>query len=324
MKRILIAVLLLFIVSNNSLVFGLSYLAYEQWGDHSWHDAEKERFSVWPFSWGNGDDDNMCWAAAASNLIDWHDWNSQTSIETEQDIFYYFQDHWSDDVGVIDIGLSWWFDGDAIVDTLYKEKGFDPNSSDFICATIDKKGGGNFNFESEHVVNQHQDNKRDIMGTITHALSNGFGVAIGMGRDDLQIGHAITVWGYEYDENHDTMTGLYVTDSDDYVNQLVMLDVAYDENQDRWNINYNDSNWIPNVVDTLNHIPNVDISRPVFYAKNDTINSTNEWFINEVITTKTIPTPEPSTFVLLSIILLILYCYHLYQKNPNSFKSINI
>jgi hypothetical protein len=62
----------------------------------TWHDAEK--------SPTNEEDDLMCWAAAASNILAWTGWGypSGTSFANEDDMFGYYQDHWTDQGGIME------------------------------------------------------------------------------------------------------------------------------------------------------------------------------------------------------------------------------
>jgi hypothetical protein len=81
---------------------GESYLVYEHWGG-TWHDAEK--------SPSNSEDDLMCWAAAASNILAWSGWGLVEGMATADAMFAYFQDHWTDQTGIMQAGWDWWFDG---------------------------------------------------------------------------------------------------------------------------------------------------------------------------------------------------------------------
>ena len=67
-----------------------------------WRDAEK--------SPTNPDDDWMCWAAAASNILDWAGWNVPL-FDSAQDMFYTFQNSWTNAGGLMAYGWHWWFDG---------------------------------------------------------------------------------------------------------------------------------------------------------------------------------------------------------------------
>ena len=52
----------------------------------------------------------MCWAAAASNILVWTGWGDIYSTD-EDNIFGYFQDHWTDSGALMEFGWDWWFDG---------------------------------------------------------------------------------------------------------------------------------------------------------------------------------------------------------------------
>ncbi len=62
-------------------------------------------------------DDLMCWAAAASNILTWTGWGNVSAISDQSDqyeadeIFKYFQDHWTDEGSWPTDAWSWWFDG---------------------------------------------------------------------------------------------------------------------------------------------------------------------------------------------------------------------
>jgi hypothetical protein len=81
---------------------GLSYMLIDEWGG-TWHDAEK--------SPTNSEDDLMCWAAAASNVLQWTGWGAVLGLDTADAIFDHFQDHWTDEGGLMEYGWDWWFDG---------------------------------------------------------------------------------------------------------------------------------------------------------------------------------------------------------------------
>ena len=80
------------------------------WGG-TYYDAEKTP---------PGDsDDEMCWAAAASNVLAWTGWGDVASVDgadlhtiNETDaIFKYFQTHWTDEGGWPIDAWAWWFSG---------------------------------------------------------------------------------------------------------------------------------------------------------------------------------------------------------------------
>lgn len=86
----------------DALTSGVSYLLYDHWGG-TWSDAEKTS--------DNTEYDVMCWAAAASNILEWTVWELVQGITDTDEIFNYFQEHWTDEGGRSWHGWQWWFDG---------------------------------------------------------------------------------------------------------------------------------------------------------------------------------------------------------------------
>jgi len=80
--------------------FGLSYYGYDDWGG-TWHDVNKTYVG----------DSNLCWAAAAANILDWAGYDT-TTYTTETAIFKDFKDHWTNQgslpvMGGLGISLGW-------------------------------------------------------------------------------------------------------------------------------------------------------------------------------------------------------------------------
>jgi len=180
---------------------GASYLVYNEWGG-SWSDAEK--------SPTNSEDDLLCWAAAASNILEWTGWGQVGGMTSTDQIFQYFQDHWTDKGGLPEFGWDWWFDGSN------DSQGWSGWSQ------VDVPGGGFF--PSENFAQYYQEDFSDYYGggggtpqamaTIDEYLHDGYGVALGIYGPG---GHAITCWGFNYNPDDPTdYYGIWVTDSDDY------------------------------------------------------------------------------------------------------------
>ena len=81
---------------------GTSYLLFEHWGG-TWSDAEK--------SPTNTEDDLMCWAAASSNVLAWTGWGQVGGMTNADQMFAYYQNHWTDEGGTMAFAWNWWFDG---------------------------------------------------------------------------------------------------------------------------------------------------------------------------------------------------------------------
>lgn len=160
----------------------------------------------------NSNDDIMCWAASASNILSWGSWGTP-AFPTEDPIFQNFQDHWSDQGGMMEYGWHWWFDG------VNSKQGANPAVDDTPgWSQVDVLGGGNhypgYDFYS-HFQREGQDNL--AMSAIDQYLHDGYGVGIGIYSSPTDDGHALTTWGYYYDDVTDAYTDLIFTDSDDYM-----------------------------------------------------------------------------------------------------------
>lgn len=195
---------------STSTASATSFYLWDNWGG-TYYDAEK--------SPTNDDDDLMCWAASAANILAWTGWGS--NIGDADAIFSYFQDYWTDEGGHVVFGVDWWFDGTN------DSQGFSGWSQ------VDVDGGGGF--YTGYNINDYllwSDYTPSAMNNIYYLLYYGYGTSLGVTDGDT-IGHAITCWGFEYDENG-YFTGIWVTDSDDDKDEsnpsdeLVYYDVLLD------------------------------------------------------------------------------------------------
>jgi hypothetical protein len=164
-----------------------TYLVYEQYGG-TWQDANKT---------ASPDDNLMCWAAAASNVLNWGNWVT-SQYNTAQSIFQYFVDHWTDKAGYMYWAYNWWLNGTPPSTTLY--------------AYPDVPGGNFFPTKSasSYEVNASGVN---LMSTADSLLHKGDGVTMTI-RTSSGGAHAVTLWGYSY-SSPGVYTGVYITDSDD-------------------------------------------------------------------------------------------------------------
>ncbi len=187
-------------------------------------------------------DKELCWAAAASNLIQhWQDYyykqhdtgetppnglndNNYTSPTGTQylAVFDAFRNNWTDAPGLASNGFQWWFLG--------KDKVDDDASGD-LEENADPAGyyQGIFTDATSCYVQQELLTAADRRGrsqelcfrqTMNAALAKaGRGVSLGIYITDengkIGSGHAITCWGYETNADG-TLSAIYITDSDDY------------------------------------------------------------------------------------------------------------
>jgi len=214
-----------------------TYEIWDDWGG-TWADAEKTS--------DNSEDDLLCWAASASNVLEWTGWGQVGGMTTTDDMFGYFQDHWTDVGGNPYYAWDWWFDG----------TNDSPNTSSW--AQVDVSGGGFWSGEDISDYRYYSTDDSAAMATIDSWLHSGYGTTISIGGAGA---HSITVWGFETDSAGD-YAGLYVTDSDDdeggtgtRPDKLRYYDVAYSNS--RWYLDdYAGSDgWYITEVVALDHNP---------------------------------------------------------------------
>jgi hypothetical protein len=176
----------------------VDFYNYQQFGG-AWVDAEK-------MPKNSSQDSLMCWAAAASNVLAWTGWTTSTGplqLYQTDAIFKYYQDHWTNDGGLMEFGWTWW------------SIGTNPSQGWEGWSQVDVPGGGffpNINFYTDY-------NSRTALSSIDSYLRAGRGVGLGI-YTDSGGGHAITVWGFKYDTAYQPSDsryyiGIYITDSDD-------------------------------------------------------------------------------------------------------------
>ena len=217
-----------------------SYMLIDDWGG-AWHDAEK--------SPSNTEDDLMCWAAAASNILAWTGWGRVSGMTTTDQMFSYFQDHWTDQGGLAQFGWGWWFNGINATD------GWSGWSQ------VDVAGGGFHPGEDFDDYLHWSSNDDQAIATIDTYLHAGYGVTLGVYGPG---GHAITCWGYTHTSGDPTgYTGIYVSDSDDSKwmegapDRLRYYDVDYSGG--RWYLQdfYGSDSWYVGLVEGLEANPGV-------------------------------------------------------------------
>ena len=168
-----------------------TYEVWKDWGG-TWSDAEK--------TLANTDDDLLCWAAAASNILEWTGWGAVDGMSTTDQMFAHYQSHFSNQGGNPYYAWDWWFDG---TNDVQGESGW---------AQQDVVGGGGF-WPNESIDDYRRWSGDDAtaMATIDSWLHDGYGTTIHIAGPGA---HLISVWGFDTDDDGN-YTGLWVTDSDD-------------------------------------------------------------------------------------------------------------
>ena len=245
MKRLLVFLLV--------FVFTLMFIANEAnadiWargvsetsGYGTWFDAEKD--SV------NTEDDLLCWAATASNILAWSGWDAGYTPKAgdglEDSIFDFLEvEEPVDQRGWMEYAWNFWFDGSEL-------------AGHFTGSTH-----GGYYTTALFNANYYEDmtGGDDVLDDIADLLQNDYGVGIAV-RGTMS--HAVTVWGLETNTSGD-YTGIWLTDSDnndDYPdprpNELIKYGVALDGSTSRWYLQdfYGTNNNYIDEIQALQFVP---------------------------------------------------------------------
>jgi len=239
----LFVLVLAVLMAAGTISFGLTdYMLYDNHGG-AWHDAEK--------SSDNSEDDLMCWAATSANILRWTGWGGASGMTNTDQIFSYYQDHWTDAGGIMEFGWEWWFSGTN------PSQGEPWTSNGW--SQVDVAGGAFHPTEnfSEHYYRTWDD--ASAMSAINDYLHAGYGTGIGVYGPG---GHAITVWGYRYGTTVDDYVGIWVSDSDDdrsgsapRPDSLRYYDVQYSSGAWYLQSFYGSNNWYIGEVQALDSVP---------------------------------------------------------------------
>lgn len=177
--------------------------------DLSFIDAEKMKTQ-------NDGDDELCWAAAASNVLTYTGWAAQAGFTTTDDLFEEFIASFTDKGNSAYYGFGWFFNG---VNTFVKLL---PGQ----VASATAGTGGYFNdYAYEKLVKQIHVSVEGASGmsTLYRCLEDGCGASLSIDVTHSIYGytggHAITCWGYIADTAYDKddpeyYAGLFIADSD--------------------------------------------------------------------------------------------------------------
>ena len=142
---------------------------------------------------------NMCWAAAAANLLVWTGWAAD-----EDDVLDVFRAHFEDTPGYVYDALSYYF-------------------ANYETAV------------SAEMVSVREARSHMLLDFIVSAVHEGQGVALKISYPGKEIGHFLTVYGYRYLADEDNFI-LYFTDSDDGLHQMRQIKVEWNDADNRWEI----------------------------------------------------------------------------------------
>ena len=141
---------------------------------------------------------NMCWAAAAANLLTWAGWAAD-----EDDAFDISRAHFEDEAGYVYDALGYYFEN-------------------YVSGA------------KAEMVTVREARSRMLLDFIVSAVHEGKGVAMKIAYPDKKIGHFLTIYGYSFADEANFI--LYFTDSDDRLHQIQQLKVEWNEANNRWEI----------------------------------------------------------------------------------------
>ena len=200
-----------------------------------WYDTNKH--------W-DGKDGHLCWAASCSNAIAWYlDSCEEAGIQdvsiyerNPEAVFEHFRDNWNPDEGYDPLnGFSWYFTGET-TDGKKPDELLNDNTGGYLkdlpyCS----KPWRNIDMSYYVIVGDYQNrhpfvsddigfyypysplgNHSNFSKTIREQLSYGVTV-LNVSAEGVTAtgGHAITLWGCDYDVDTGLVSKIYVTDSDD-------------------------------------------------------------------------------------------------------------
>lgn len=184
-------------------------------------------------------DTGMCWAASASNVLSWW-YKQQNKTNTVGDPWYVYRAVYGNVGSTPSYALNWWINGvtnswgDVTTPTGYDVDGW---------ATVEGKENGEWPYgaflssdydTSLHPIdvasNANDSDGRSLTFGILDALASGYALSLSVYSEagNFQVAHAITLWGAEYTGEGDNrhITKMWITDSDDGVEQLVEYSVS--------------------------------------------------------------------------------------------------
>jgi len=246
---------------------GTSYILYEKHG-YTWVDAEKR---IYDDGGGIGpdpgeDDDWLCWTATASNVLEWTGWGLVDDMWDTDAIFDEHKGTFNDTGGWMDQSWHWWLNG------------YEPGPP----LKLETGGGNYWSGETWTDYYRNEEDDADVMSVIDTWLRAGYGVGIGI----FDGGHAITVWGFNYNTSVDPSSkdyylGIWVTDSDsdkgyppylppptlptgrEYIDRLSYYEVEWNYTAEWWYMPNYGGGWMISRVQALKPYPS---GRPVANA----------------------------------------------------------
>lgn len=195
-------------------------------------------------------DNELCWAAASSNVLHYTGWGKQAGFDTNDDLLDYFRNSFNDSSSNPLFAFEWFFNGTYLVQDY---EGW---------AHVIEYGnsGGKLKQYSYIAVTEHMNtaSNHHYMEKAAALLQEGYGTCVSLGWvNDEGVrngGHSVTLWGYLYDEDipiseSEHFIAIIVSDSDSDMqadsdrrtapNKLHLLEMSpyVSDEYDSWRLN---------------------------------------------------------------------------------------
>ncbi len=193
----------------------------------------------------------MCWAAQSSNMLGY--WQNlyvaagntlpERTPSGNEEIYEYFTSNWTDETGNSMYAIPWYMTGDFIDGydgTSSLKEGADaagffsalyPTSDDLFNSDTDWNPTGDLQYFS-HAEVPFPDyflSYSTFSRILISKLSGNSVVGLGVELSGTQTGgHALTLWGCDYDDS-DLVTTIYITDSDDLQTGIKPITLSGDD-----------------------------------------------------------------------------------------------
>lgn len=171
-------------------------------------------------------DKDMCWAAAASNVIAW--WQDRNPILTfsagapvKDAVWSTVRGSFNNISGYPIDAFNWYYSGEISDNTIRASltdygKGQGAYYKDLL------QGGPEYKLSYIMSVFQYDFTDAAVYSSVLcNLLDQGYGIALGISGNmggGVRYGHAITLWGAEVDPQTGILSKIWITDSDDAVN----------------------------------------------------------------------------------------------------------
>ena len=166
---------------------------------------------------GDGDS-NLCWAASAANILTWAGWAAD-----DDDTFNIFKSNFQNNPGWVYDALRYYF-------------------NNYVPAV------------TAEMVTVRETRSYLLLDFIVSILHEGKGAVIKIAYPNKEIGHFLTVYGYQYFQQEDNFA-LYFVDSDDYQHRVRYFKFEWNDAKNRWEAHGSYTGWYLVYAVSLNRNP---------------------------------------------------------------------